>query len=353
MRNVARTWAFETGILLNEQLSPQLPYNDYYEYFSPDYELDVRPSNMDNANTKEYLDKIRSQVIENLKRTAFAPSVQMTDVPRDPLVPGMDDEADAEMDDLDEDENKDVRHTKRRFDQYIEKTGELSDSEDEAELASHGIRRQPGAVKRRNQANYRDMDNEETVPLSSIATPREASLAPGQGEATAVAAGAVAEKTNGDTSTAEREKSPSAAAAQTTDEAAEDGKEVATGSAATPAREEPQTTEDVEMEDVGEAPRAGESEQPASTEPTIQENTPPASPPREETAESKASGKRSTSPMDEAPQPEASATEPIIKTEDASQAATAEETKDAKPAEGDVKAEEKETTEDKPAENGN
>lgn len=31
MRNVARTWAFETGILLNEQLSPQLPYNDYYE----------------------------------------------------------------------------------------------------------------------------------------------------------------------------------------------------------------------------------------------------------------------------------------------------------------------------------
>lgn len=31
MRNVARTWAFETGILLNEQLDSQLPYNDYYE----------------------------------------------------------------------------------------------------------------------------------------------------------------------------------------------------------------------------------------------------------------------------------------------------------------------------------
>lgn len=314
----------------------------------------MRPSNMDNANTKEYLDKIRSQVIENLKRTAFAPSVQITDVPRDPLVPGMDDGADAEMDDLDEDENKDVRHTKRRFDQYIEKTGELSDSEDEAELAAHGIRRQPGAVKRRNQANYRDLDNEETAPLSSIATPREASLAPGQDETMSLAAGAPAEKTNGDTSAVERDKSPAAAAAQTTDEVAEDEKEVATESAATPAQEQPRATEDVEMEDAGEAPRARESEQPASTEPTIQENTPPASPRREEAAESKTSGKRSTSPMAEAPQHEASAAEPAIKTEDAPQAAPAEGTKDAKPAEGEVKPEEaKETTEDKPTENDN
>ena len=31
MRNVARTWAFETGILLGEPLDSQLPYNDYYE----------------------------------------------------------------------------------------------------------------------------------------------------------------------------------------------------------------------------------------------------------------------------------------------------------------------------------
>lgn len=31
MRNVARTWAFETGILLGESLGQDLPYNDYYE----------------------------------------------------------------------------------------------------------------------------------------------------------------------------------------------------------------------------------------------------------------------------------------------------------------------------------
>ncbi len=31
MRNVSRTWAYETGALVGETLGPQLPYNDYYE----------------------------------------------------------------------------------------------------------------------------------------------------------------------------------------------------------------------------------------------------------------------------------------------------------------------------------
>ncbi|CAG7991869.1 unnamed protein product [Penicillium olsonii] len=176
MRNVARTWAFETGILVGEGLESELPYNDYYEYFAPDYELDVRPSNMDNANTREYLDKIRNQVIENLKRTAFAPSVQMTDVPRNPILDGMDDEADDVMDDLDDDENKDKRFTQRRFDQYTEKAGELSDSEDEEENAANGVRRQPGAIRRRNQVNYRNLEPDSGLD-SGMATPQDASSA--------------------------------------------------------------------------------------------------------------------------------------------------------------------------------
>ncbi|OJJ86937.1 histone deacetylase RPD3 [Aspergillus glaucus CBS 516.65] len=175
MRNVARTWAFETGILLGENLEHQLPYNDYYEYFGPDYELNVRPSNMDNANTKEYLEKIRAQVVENLKRTAFAPSVQMTDVPRDPLVGGMDDEADAILDDEDEDENKDVRVTRRRFDQYVEKPGELSDSEDEEENAANGIRRQPNSLKSKNHFSYKHLDAGDSGLDSGLATPRDES----------------------------------------------------------------------------------------------------------------------------------------------------------------------------------
>lgn len=136
----------------------------------------MRPSNMDNANTKEYLDKIRNQVVENLKRTAFAPSVQMTDVPRNPILDGMDDEADDVMDDLDEDDNKDKRFTQRRFDQYTEKAGELSDSEDEEENAANGVRRQPGAIRRRNQVNYRNLEPDSGLD-SGMATPQDASSA--------------------------------------------------------------------------------------------------------------------------------------------------------------------------------
>lgn len=114
---------------------------------------------MDNANSEEYLQKIKVQVIENLKRTTFAPSVQMTDVPRDPE--GMDHEADAILDDLDDDENPDQRNTKRRWDKYVEKDGELSESEDEDENDRNGARRQPNARKRRNMMDYQ---NHNAVP---------------------------------------------------------------------------------------------------------------------------------------------------------------------------------------------
>lgn len=35
MRNVARTWAFETGMLVGQAMGPELPYNDYYEACRP------------------------------------------------------------------------------------------------------------------------------------------------------------------------------------------------------------------------------------------------------------------------------------------------------------------------------
>lgn len=93
MRNVARTWCFETGILNNVVLDPELPYNEYYEYYGPDYKLDVRPSNMYNVNSSEYLDKILINIFENLEHTRYAPSVQMTTAPAHPQ-----DEGDVEED---------------------------------------------------------------------------------------------------------------------------------------------------------------------------------------------------------------------------------------------------------------
>jgi histone deacetylase 1/2 len=81
VRNVARCWAYETGVVLNEKLPDgerrsapcgitragltsevpraELPYNEYYEYFGPDYQLHITPSNMENLNTPKYLERIQ------------------------------------------------------------------------------------------------------------------------------------------------------------------------------------------------------------------------------------------------------------------------------------------------------
>lgn len=55
VRNVARCWAYETAVLLDreEDISNELPYSEYIEYFAPDYTLhpDLN-TKMENANTK-------------------------------------------------------------------------------------------------------------------------------------------------------------------------------------------------------------------------------------------------------------------------------------------------------------
>ncbi|KAB5578822.1 histone deacetylase RPD3-like protein [Coniochaeta sp. 2T2.1] len=138
MRNVARTWAYETGRLVGVEMDSTLPYNEYYDYYGPDYELDVRSSNMENANSYEYLEKIKINVIENLKRTAFAPSVQMQDVPRQGL--GMSDEQEDEEDDLDADENKDVRMTQRQWEKSTQRPEDaLYESDDDEMAAANGV----------------------------------------------------------------------------------------------------------------------------------------------------------------------------------------------------------------------
>jgi hypothetical protein len=40
----------------------ELPYNDYFEYYGPDYRLHISPSNMENLNDKAYLDGVTAKV---------------------------------------------------------------------------------------------------------------------------------------------------------------------------------------------------------------------------------------------------------------------------------------------------
>jgi histone deacetylase 1/2 len=159
MRNVARTWAFETGQLVGQDMRSDLPFTDYYEYYAPDFELDVKPSNMDNANSPEYLERIKQTVLENLRRTQAVPSVQMQDVPRGDV--GMEetlDEEEARLDDEDADDeaNKDRRYTQRLWDQKIEREDEMSESEDEDMAEANGVKAQPGRQKRRGIMDYQN-----------------------------------------------------------------------------------------------------------------------------------------------------------------------------------------------------
>ncbi|UZJ51582.1 hypothetical protein CBS101457_000902 [Exobasidium rhododendri] len=120
VRNVAKTWTYETGVLLNKELDPNLPFNDYIQYFGPEYKLDVAPTNMDNHNSREYLEGIRSNILDNLRALPCAPSVQMQETPSH-AINGFD------LSD-DEDSDLDERISQRLRDTHTQRYGdELSD----------------------------------------------------------------------------------------------------------------------------------------------------------------------------------------------------------------------------------
>ena len=60
VKNVSRTWAYETACALGieRDIDPNLPWNEFFEWFGPRYRLEVPESNMDDMNT-DSLDKVR------------------------------------------------------------------------------------------------------------------------------------------------------------------------------------------------------------------------------------------------------------------------------------------------------
>mmetsp|Transcript_22238 Transcript_22238/g.68636 ORF Transcript_22238/g.68636 Transcript_22238/m.68636 type:complete len:442 (-) Transcript_22238:35-1360(-) len=84
IRNVARCWAYETSVILDTPIGEDIPYNDYFEYYSPDFKLHLTPSpTMENMNDARELDQLKRQVLENLSALKGAPSLQIHDVPPD------------------------------------------------------------------------------------------------------------------------------------------------------------------------------------------------------------------------------------------------------------------------------
>jgi histone deacetylase 1/2 len=83
IRNVSRCWTYETSVALGVEIANELPYNDYFEYFGPDFKLHISPSNMSNLNTSDYLEKVKSRLFENLRMLPHAPGVQVQAIPED------------------------------------------------------------------------------------------------------------------------------------------------------------------------------------------------------------------------------------------------------------------------------
>lgn len=125
IRNVARCWTYETSIALDCDVPNELPYNDYFEYFGPDFKLHIQPSNMQNQNTPDYLDKIKTRLFENMRMIPHAPGVQMQPIPED-SVHDSDEEDDTTK-------AADQRISIRASDKRIANETEYSDSEDEGD----------------------------------------------------------------------------------------------------------------------------------------------------------------------------------------------------------------------------
>ncbi|GAA5981974.1 hypothetical protein JCM5350_006585 [Sporobolomyces pararoseus] len=102
IRNVARTWAYETGLACGMEMSKEMPFNEYFDYFGPEFKLEVKENNMDNSNSREYLEKTTAEIIDSLRNLPFAPSAQMQPVPYD-----------LEDDEGDSDSDLDVRISER------------------------------------------------------------------------------------------------------------------------------------------------------------------------------------------------------------------------------------------------
>lgn len=116
IRNVARCWAYETSVALGIDVDPTLPPNEYLEYYGPEYSLFISPTNMENKNSAEYLEKNKIELFEVLRELPHVPSVQFHETPRD-----------IDRDDVEEGD-PDQRVSQREKDRSIIRKGEFYDT---------------------------------------------------------------------------------------------------------------------------------------------------------------------------------------------------------------------------------
>jgi histone deacetylase 1/2 len=120
IRSVSRCWAYETAVMVDTPMSNSIPFNDYFQFYGPDFRLHLTPSDSPNLNSKEELERIKQQILQDLSQLEHAPSVQMHQVPPDMFV--------AREEEPDDDAKAGGKH-------YAEADNEFFDGDDDHDLA--------------------------------------------------------------------------------------------------------------------------------------------------------------------------------------------------------------------------
>ncbi len=67
LRNVPRCWTYETSIALGLEIDNEIPEFAYKSYFAPGCKIHMPVSNMENANTRDHIERTTKQIFEHLK----------------------------------------------------------------------------------------------------------------------------------------------------------------------------------------------------------------------------------------------------------------------------------------------
>nr|XP_027201294.1 threonylcarbamoyladenosine tRNA methylthiotransferase-like [Dermatophagoides pteronyssinus] len=72
IKNVARTWLYETAVALGKgaEISEEIPRNEYYQYYGPNFQLHLSPNpELANKNSEHYCNCIREKIFQHFVQT--------------------------------------------------------------------------------------------------------------------------------------------------------------------------------------------------------------------------------------------------------------------------------------------
>jgi len=169
VRNVARCWAYETSLLLQEKLPEEIPYNDFYEYYGPDYQLHIVPSNMENLNQPRYLETKKISLYEVLRELP-TPSIQYTT----PIGP----DPDFQEEEPDPDERVSQRDEDKRIDDEREFFADDQDQDRDEDMERERDRDREKATAPVNSGNGTGTTGNVAAPVATVVTQAPNAAAP-------------------------------------------------------------------------------------------------------------------------------------------------------------------------------